>query len=210
MARPAKNADLHGNVPDASPLAVLLVDVINDLQFEGGDRLLLQARPMARRLATLCRRARALGVPVVYVNDNFGKWRSDFAALVRHCLRDPVRGRPIARALRPAAGDYFVLKPKHSGFFATPLEVLLTYLKTERLIVAGLTTDRCVLFTAGDALMRDFHVHVPRDCVASIDRDDDARALVQMERVLGIDVAPSRDLDLATLARRRRGGRRAA
>jgi nicotinamidase-related amidase len=205
VARPAKNRELHGNAPDSSPLAVLLVDVISDFEFDGGDRLLTHARPMARRLAALARRARALGVPVLYVNDNFGRWRSDFASLVRHCLRDRVKGRPIARLLRPARRDYFVLKPKHSAFMATPLETLLTYLGTERLVVTGLTADRCVLFTAADAHMRDFRVHVPRDCVASIDLDDHARALVHMERVLGADLTPSTALDLPRLARRRRG-----
>ncbi|MDQ3703421.1 MAG: isochorismatase family protein, partial [Chloroflexota bacterium] len=115
---PTKNDDLHGNAPDEAPVALLLIDVINDLEFEGGDELLEQALPMARRLATLKRRAREAGIPAVYVNDNFGRWRSDFRALVAHCTDDDVRGRPVVEALRPDEEDYFVLKPKHSGFFS--------------------------------------------------------------------------------------------
>src|SRR6185295_635186 len=104
----------------------------------GGEALLRHARPMARRLAALRRRAKAAGVPVVYANDNFGRWHTDFTALVRRCTRERVRGRPIARPLTPEADDYFVLKPKHSAFFATPLETLLTYLGARTLILTGI------------------------------------------------------------------------
>jgi len=116
---PAKNEDLHGNAPDKADVALLLIDVINDLDFPEGDQLLRHAQPMARQIAALKERARRAGVPVIYVNDNFGRWRSDFHVQVEHCLRDGVPGRPLAELLRPGKEDYFVLKPKHSGFFST-------------------------------------------------------------------------------------------
>src|SRR5438552_16501483 len=108
---PAKNEDLHGNAPDKSDVALLLIDVINDLEFAEGHQLLQNALPMARQIATLKERATREGVPAIYVNDNFGRWRSDFNAQVEHCLKDGVRGQPIAELLRPAKDDYFVLKP---------------------------------------------------------------------------------------------------
>src|SRR6185369_6580115 len=111
---PAKNEDLHGNAPDKSDVALLLIDVINDLEFEEGEQLLKHALPMARQIAKLKSRAKERGIPVVYVNDNFGRWRSDFTAQVEHCLKDGVRGQPIAELLKPGKDDYFVLKPKHS------------------------------------------------------------------------------------------------
>src|SRR5215207_2253713 len=112
---PAKlNTDLHGNAPDKSPVAVLLIDVINDLDFPEGDQLLTHALPMARRLAEFKRQLKSEGIPAIYVNDNFGRWRSDFRAQVEHCLHDSTRGRPLVELLRPAEDDYFVLKPKHS------------------------------------------------------------------------------------------------
>ena len=114
---PDKNEDLHGNAPDKADVALLLIDVINDLEFPEGEQLFRYALPMARRLADLNRRATAEGVPVIYVNDNFGRWRSNFSSQVEHCLRDGVRGRPLTELLRPGPDDYFVLKPKHSGFF---------------------------------------------------------------------------------------------
>ena len=201
---PAKNEDLHGNAPDESPIALLLIDVINDLEFEGGEELLKSALPMAERLAALKRRAKAVGVPVVYVNDNFGRWQSNFDRVVAHCLEDGVRGEPIARVLRPEEDDYFVLKPKHSGFFSTVLDTLLEYLRPQTLIVTGLTADNCVLFTASDAYLRDFHMLVPADCVASIRADDNAAALAHMQRVLKADTRPSTELDLEALVRRGR------
>ena len=118
----AKNEDLHGNAPDKSDVALLLIDVINDLDFPEGDQLLRYALPMAHKIAALKRRAKTEGIPVVYVNDNFGRWRSDLSAQVDHCLEDDVRGKPVVELPRPDEDDYFVLKPKHSGFFSTTLD----------------------------------------------------------------------------------------
>ena len=152
---PARDADLHGNAPDKSPVALLLIDVINDLDFPEGDQLLRHALPMAGRIAALKRRARRAGVPVVYVNDNFGRWRSDLNAQVDHCLKDGCRGQPVVELLRPEEDDYFVLKPKHSGFFSTTLDTLLEYLGTRTVVLTGMAANICVLFTANDAYMRD-------------------------------------------------------
>jgi nicotinamidase-related amidase len=132
-----KNNDLHGNAPDESEVALVLIDVINDLEFEGGEELFRWALPAAQSIARLKNRAHEAGVPVIYVNDNFGRWRSDFKRIVTHCLRDDVRGRPIAKLLAPDEDDYFVLKPKHSGFFSTTLELLLEYLGARRLVLTG-------------------------------------------------------------------------
>jgi nicotinamidase-related amidase len=191
--------DLHGNVPDQCPLAVMLIDVINDLEFPGGDELLLHALPAARRIAALARQARELGIPVIYCNDNFGRWRSDFRQVVEHALNDGVRGEPVVRLVRPERDDYFVLKPKHSGFYATTLDILLEYLGTRSLVICGFTADRCVLFTVSDAKMRDFRLHVPADCVASISRDDNERMLEFMRATLGVDTTTSAGMDLARM-----------
>src|SRR5690242_3223836 len=123
----AKNQDLHGSAPDKSEVALLLIDVINDMEFAEGDSLLEHAIPMAEQIAKLKRQAQSAGVPIIYVNDNFGRWRSDFSAQVEHCLKDGVRGKPIVELLKPEENDYFVLKPKHSGFYSTTLDLLLRY-----------------------------------------------------------------------------------
>ena len=200
---PAQNKDLHGNAPDESDVAVVLIDVINDLEFEGGDRLLPQALPMARRLAALAARARSAGVPVIYANDNFGRWRSDFRALLDRVLGESVRGRPIAELLRPEPDDYIVLKAKHSAFYSTTLDLVLRYLGTRTLVLGGLTGDRCVLLTASDAYMRDLRLVVPSDGVASIERGANRRALEQMRTLFDADVRPSRAVTLRRTVRRR-------
>ena len=199
---PAKNDDLHGNVPDSAAVALLLIDVINDLEFEGAEALARHALPMAERLAALKREAKRLGIPVVYVNDNYGRWQSDLNKLVAHCLDDNVRGRPMVELLVPEEDDYFVLKPKHSGFFSTTLDTLLQYLKVKTLILTGVAGNICVLFTANDAYMRDLHLIVPSDCVASLTAEDNDYALRQMREVLGADTTPSSDLDLPALLHR--------
>jgi nicotinamidase-related amidase len=202
---PASNHDLHGNAPDTCAAALLLIDVINDLEFAGGRELAKTAVPAAKRIAALKRRARRHGVPVIYANDNFGRWRSDFSEVVDHCLHDDVRGRPLAEMLAPEREDYFVLKPKHSAFFSTTLATLLEYLKVERLVLTGFSGDACVLISAVDAYMRDFKLCVPSDCTASQSALENRRALAYMARVLHADTRVSARLDLAGLARRTPG-----
>ena len=188
----------------SSRVALLLVDVINDMAFRGSSALVRQALPMARRLAALSRRARRAGIPVIYINDNFGKWRSDFRRLVDHCINDDVPGREVARILRPSDGDYFVLKPKHSAFYGTTLDILLDYLGTETVLLTGIAGNICVLFSANDAYMRDLRLFVPRDCTVSNTKAENGYALQQMKRMLKADITPSRRIDLARLRKKGR------
>jgi nicotinamidase-related amidase len=188
--------DRLNHAPDKCDTALLLIDVINDLEFEGGEKLLAHALPMADALAALKRRAKAAGIPVIYANDNFGRWRSDFPKLVQNCLETNVRGKPVVAKLLPQEDDYFVLKPKHSAFFQTNLDVLLKYLGAQTLILTGLAGDNCVLFSANDAYMRDFSIIVPPDCTASEDREENRRALMHMQRVLKAAITPSNQISL--------------
>jgi nicotinamidase-related amidase len=191
--------DLHGNVPDNSPIALLLIDVINDLAFEQGKILLKHALPMAKKIAALKHSAKQARIPSIYVNDNFGRWQSDFQALVRHCLDEEVCGKPLARILQPDAEDYFVLKPKHSGFYSTTLELLLQALGARTLILTGMAANICVLFTANDAYMRGYKLVIPSDCVASNTARENTNALHLMQSVLKADIRPSTALDLQHL-----------
>src|SRR5690242_484906 len=102
MPQPAKP---DSNAPDRSPAALIIIDMLNDLEFEGGDRLLAHAVPVAESILALKRRARAVSIPVIYANDNFGRWRSDLHDTVDHCLHDGVRGQPLAERLRPDTHD---------------------------------------------------------------------------------------------------------
>ncbi|MGK4005840.1 isochorismatase family cysteine hydrolase [Sorangium sp. So ce1036] len=194
-----RSHDLHGSAPDSSRTALLLIDVINDLDFPAGDRLLAHALPMAHRIRALKRRCRDAGIPAVYVNDNFGRWQSNFQRQIEHCLRDGCRGRDIAALLQPEDDDYFVLKPKHSGFYGTTLEILLEALGAQTLVLTGMAGNLCVLFTANDAYMRDYRLIVPSDCIASEDEEDNRYALRQMERFLKADISPAHGIDVERL-----------
>jgi nicotinamidase-related amidase len=186
--------DLHGNVPDQAASCLLIIDMINPLTFEGAEQMLPAVSAAAERIALLKSRMKAAGAAVLYVNDNFGKWQSDFRRLVQRCLEGSCRGKPIAQLLHPQDDDYFVLKPKHSGFYATPLELLLHCLGAKQLICTGVAGNSCVLHTAADAHMRDFDLIVPADCVASASSEENQMALQHMKRMLKADIRPSQDL----------------
>ncbi len=194
------DSNLHGESPESAPVVLLLIDVINDFDFPGSDQLLRDAVPMAKRIADLKGRAREQGIPVIYVNDNFGRWRSDFRSTVEHCQRPQSAGREIARLLQPEPDDYFVLKPRHSGFYSTTLEILLRDMGTKRLILTGVAGDICVLFTANDAYMRDFRILVPEDCIASNTEEKNRAALEQMKTALKADIRPSTELKWEEIA----------
>ena len=197
---PAANHDLHGSAPDKSGAALLLIDVINDFDFEEGEELLRLARPVGKNIAELKKRTKEAGIPSIYVNDNFGKWQSDFKKIVAHCSSDKARGQEFVKLLRPDDEDYFVLKPKHSGFYSTTLDLLLTHLTAKNLILTGIAGNNCVLFTANDAYMRDFKIFVPSDCVVSNTEEENEHALKQMETVLKADTTIAAKLDLKALS----------
>jgi nicotinamidase-related amidase len=196
---PVRSKDLHGSAPDKSGAALLLIDVINDFDFPEGDELLRLALPVGQNIARLKQRAKEAGIPTIYVNDNFGRWRSDFKKIVDHC-REEGKGKEFVQLLLPDEDDYFVLKPKHSGFYSTSLSLLLTHLTATNLILTGIAGNNCVLATANDAYMRDFKVFVPADCVASNTEEQNRHALEQMENVLKADTTIAADLDLQKIS----------
>jgi nicotinamidase-related amidase len=178
-------------VVPVSGTALLLIDVINDLAFDGSEALVAQAQSMAAPLARLKRRATAAGVPTLYINDNFGQWRSDFRRTVAHCTARSSPGQRVSRRLRPTARDYFVLKPKHSGFFDTTLDTLLETLRIRRVILTGMAGNICVLFTANDAYMREYKIFAPADCIVSNTVADNDYALRQIKTVLKGNISVS-------------------
>ncbi len=179
---------------DSSRSALLLIDVINDFDFPGSAGLVRSALPASRRISRLRTRARKAGLPVIYVNDNFGRWRSDFRQQVDHCEQMGGAAGQIVRLLRPTDDDYFVLKPRHSGFYSTSLDVLLDQLGSRHLILTGFSSEICVLYTANDAYMRGYEISVPWDCVGAETKAGNRRALEQMEKFLKADTRSSRSL----------------
>ena len=180
----------------ASPLALekangatglLIVDMISCWDFPDAAKLLPAAMEIAPRIAALRQRCKARGVPVIYANDNRGRWRSDFAALVELSIASGGAGARITTPLLPAHDDYFVLKPQQSAFVGTPLEQLLGVLRIRRLIVTGVASDQCVLSTVTDARMRNLEVVLPRDCIGT---QTDRRQAIFLEQCnVAFDIA---------------------
>jgi nicotinamidase-related amidase len=165
--------------------ALLLIDVINPFAFPGGPRFARRWLGTARNIVRLRQRFRRGRLPVIYVNDNFGQWRSDFKSIVAMCGAADMPGAPIVNLLPPAPEDFFVLKPTLSGFHETPLQLLLKSGGVQTVVIAGFAADICILFTAADAHMRDYQVIVPSDCVASEDSRECRRVLGNMRRLFG-------------------------
>jgi nicotinamidase-related amidase len=198
-AKPCQNDDLHGNAPDRCPIALLIVDMINALDFPGNEQLVRESSRLGRNVAALKRRCRETGIPGIYANDNQGKWRSDFAAVIRHCDSEGMPGRQMVRQVLPDAEDYLVLKPKHSAFYATPLDTLLQYIEVETLILAGISSNSCILLTASDAYVRDYKLFIPSDCVAGQDAEQHRKSLELMRCNFSANTDESTQLDLREL-----------
>jgi nicotinamidase-related amidase len=178
----------------SSHVALVIIDLINPFDFPGADRLLPRALPAARRTASIAEGFRQRGDLVIYANDNFADWHADFRQLVAIATAAEARGREVADVVRPAPQDYFILKPKHSAFLGSPLDLLLRQRGIERLVLTGIAADACVLATAVDAAMRDYQVHIPADAVAAQDAAREQAALATLRDGFALDTSPWRDL----------------
>lgn len=182
--------------PAPGGVGLLVIDVVNPLNFPEADRLAPRALAAAQSIRRLRDDADALGAPVVYVNDNYGRWTSDRRHIVDEISAATPAAAALAKALAPRPHDYFVIKPQFSGFYATNLPVLLPRLGVSRLVLAGFATDICILFTAADAHMREYDLWVPRDAVAGEHDERTAWALEIMKNSMGAETASTDALTL--------------
>jgi len=194
----------NGWPPERAATVLIILDMISDFDFPDGTRILRSARRIAPRIYNLKERMHAAGLATIYVNDNLGPWRSDMPQLVRQCKTEGVKSADVTAMMAPRPHDYFVLKPRHSAFYATPLEHLLNHLQAQRLILTGVTSHQCVMFTANDAHVRNFELIVPRDCIAAPKPADTNFALKYFSSVLNADTRPSTSIQ----PRRLRAGSR--
>lgn len=172
-------------------VALLIIDMINRFDFEGAQTLKPKAMAAADAIAGLRSELEEEGWPVIYVNDNFGEWHSEKSRLVERAGNG---GSEVIDRLRPDDASYFVIKPQFSGFYATNLPVLLPKLGVNRLILTGIQTDICVLFTAADAHMRDYSLWIPENAVAAETDERSRWALEIMHRSMGAETTASGSL----------------
>lgn len=191
--KPTQNAPAPERDNGKRNVALLIIDVINCFDFPGAEKLKANAKTIIAPLLALRDEMDARNLPVVYVNDNFGEWHSDRDRLVRQAIAS---GSVISKRLAPRDDDYFVIKPQFSGFYSTNLSVLLPKLGVSRVILAGLATDICILFTAADAHMRDYEIWVPSDLVTAQHKTRDKWALTIMREQVGTEIAPTSQMTL--------------
>ncbi|GAB3054245.1 cysteine hydrolase family protein [Virgibacillus ainsalahensis] len=168
--------------------AVLFVDVINTFDFDGGEDLLKHTNEILPDLKKLKTFAKKNDLPIIYVNDHYGHWQADYHKLINYCKNE--NSKHIIDALKPTDDDYFLIKPQHSAFFQTPLQSLLNDINKDHLIMAGFAGDICILFTAKDAYMYGFNMHIPENCMASEEKEGTEYALYLMRTVMKADIAP--------------------
>ncbi|MEU4358288.1 cysteine hydrolase family protein [Streptomyces virginiae] len=173
--------------------ALIVIDMLNTYEHEDAEVLVASVREALPGIATLIEHARASASPVVYVNDNFGEWRSHHGEILDAALAG--RHRSLVEPVAPDENSLFVVKARHSIFFETPLAYLLGQLKAERLVLCGQVTEQCVLYSALDAHIRHFDVVVPDDAVAHIDADLADAALQMMSRNMSADVCTVKDVE---------------
>ena len=177
--------------------ALLIVDMLAPMDFAGAPAMAPDLNAAAAAIASLRADCDGADVPVIFANDNFGEWHSEASRLVGRALAEDSPGREIAKRLRPSPTDYFIIKPSYSAFYATNLPVLLPKLGISRLIVTGTAAEMCVLFTVGDARMRDYELWVPADCIAAQNAERKRWVLDLVEHSLAAEVRPAADYGLA-------------
>ena len=162
--------------------ALLVIDVLNDFRHDGGDRLLASFRERSSGLIAALDAARTKRVPVVYVNDSYGDWRGDRASLLE---------RAVLSDLAPREDEPLIFKPRYSAFDHTALELLLRELGVERLLLAGGSTEGCIVQSGIDARELGFKVTILAEACATVDEEREAIALRYAESVAGIYLAKS-------------------
>ncbi|WLR55120.1 isochorismatase family cysteine hydrolase [Mesobacillus subterraneus] len=177
-----------------SKAALLIIDMINDFNFDAGKTLAIHTRKIIDPILTLKRSFNKSDMPVIYINDHYNLWQADFEKIIDHCSNET--SDELIKKIAPEKNqDYFLIKPKHSAFYGTALHTLLQQLKVDTLVLSGIAGNICVLFTANDAYMREYNLIIPEDFIASNDDEDNKYALTMMKNVLSADTRPSRELD---------------
>ncbi|KAF4408678.1 cysteine hydrolase family protein [Streptomyces lycii] len=169
--------------------ALVVVDMVNTYDHEDAELLVPSVRAALPAMAGLIDRARAEGVDIIYVNDNFGRWRSHHDEILRTALDGPYG--ELVEPIRPDGTSMFVVKARHSIFYETPLEYLLTQRDTPHIVLCGQVTEQCILYSALDAHIRRLRVTVARDAVAHIHPDLAEAALRMMERNMNAEIRPA-------------------
>jgi nicotinamidase-related amidase len=169
--------------------ALVVVDMLNAYDHPDAEKLIGSVQEVLPTIERLI----AESDLTIYVNDNFGHWRSNRDELLERALDGP--HGDLVEPIRPDDDALFVVKARHSIFYQTPLEYLLGQEGVDRVVLTGQVTEQCILYSALDAYIRHLDVRVPCDAVAHIHSDLADAALKMMELNMSADVSPARDRD---------------
>ena len=179
-----------------SRTALIIVDMLSSYDFPDADKLKASVADSLPAMTALIERARAEDVLIVYVNDNYGNWNSDRDELLETAMAGQAPG--LVAPIAPRPDDLFVVKARHSIFYGTPLEYLLSQEDVDRVILVGQVTEQCILYSALDAYIRHLAICVPRDAVAHIHSHLADASLEMMELNMSAETCPA---DQVTLER---------
>ena len=171
--------------------ALIVIDMLSPYDFPDAEKLVPSAEKVVPNISSLIARAQDEGVPIIYVNDNYGDWNSSADELVQ--AGEQGKRPDLVEPLKPPEHASFVIKARHTIFYGTPLDHLLQTEEIDRLVLTGQVTEQCILYSALDAHVRHLEVAVPADAVAYIHEDLHEAALKMMETNMGADVTPSAD-----------------
>ena len=163
--------------------ALLVIDMLNDFVKEGAPLEVPDTRKIVDNIRKRVEKARAEGVPVIFLCDNHSKDDPEFKVWPQHAV-EGTDGAEVVEELKPMEDDLIVPKTTYSGFYDTELDSVLKGLGVEKVILTGCVTNICILYTAVDAFMRGYYVSVPEDCVAGLEDGDHRFALKQINKLL--------------------------
>lgn len=168
--------------------ALVVIDMLNDfIKPEGKLYCGKDVEKIVPFIKKEIENTRKRGIPVIYICDNHLSSDPEFKMFPSHCVKD-TEGAEVINELASREDDYIIFKRRYSGFFQTDLDLTLRELKVSDLILTGVCTNICVLYTAADARMLNYDVTVLKKCVASYDRKTHIFALKEMEKVLGVKI----------------------
>jgi nicotinamidase-related amidase len=180
------------NRPETPSFALLIIDMINDFDFNYGNMLLEHTKLIVDPILKLKKQMKEKGFPIIYINDHYDLWQADFDKIIDTCKNEG--NASLIERIKPQQDEFFLIKPKHSAFYGTALNTLLKRLNVNTLIITGIAGNICVLFTANDAYMREYKLWIPKDCIASASKEDNHYALKMMNHVLKASIKQGEDM----------------
>lgn len=171
---------------EASNTALLIIDMINDFNFDHGNILADKALIIAEQIQLLKKQCQKENIPIIYINDHYNLWQAELNKVMEYCSNE--KSVQVIDKIKPNDSDYFLIKPRHSAFYGTALYTLLNQLQVKKLILTGIAGNICVLFTANDAYMREYPLLIPDNCIASVDDKDNQYAIRMMKNVMSAKI----------------------